>query len=300
MSENLLLSTGVKQKIIDWLSEDIPSFDYGGHVVGNEVKTADLFCKKKALKNNTFYCTSTLLSLKILTWIEWYYQEGEEIDVDKSESKRIAVAKVTGPVNKLLQGERVALNLIARCSGIATKARKLAELAKQHGYNGLVAGTRKTTPGFRIVEKYGMLVGGIDGHRMDLSSMIMLKDNHVWATGSITKAVESAKRVGGFSVKIEVECRSLDEAKEAIQAGADIVMLDNFKGKELVSAAALLKEYCCSGDLSSGRSGVLIEASGGITENNIAEYFSDSVDIISMGNITQDVNHIDFSLKVTH
>jgi nicotinate-nucleotide pyrophosphorylase (carboxylating) len=125
-----------------------------------------------------------------------------------SEKDRVLVATVEGPAYLLLQGERTALNLLARCSGIATLARRLQTLKQNVGWNGLVAGTRKTTPGFRLVEKYGMLVGGADTHRMDLSSMVMLKDNHVWSCGSVALAVERARVVAGFSLKIEVECRS--------------------------------------------------------------------------------------------
>jgi nicotinate-nucleotide pyrophosphorylase (carboxylating) len=122
--------------------------------------------------------------------------------------------------------------------------------------------------GFRIVEKYGMVIGGADTHRMDLSSMIMLKDNHIWSQGSITKAVERAKKIGGFSIKIEVECRSKQEADEAIEAGADIIMLDNMKSDNLKQTATTLKRNWA------GKRNFLIESSGGITEENIAEYFS--------------------------
>jgi len=112
-----------------------------------------------------------------------------------------------------------------------------------------------------------MLVGGADTHRMDLSSMIMLKDNHIWSQGSITKAVERARKVGGFSLKIEVECRSEQEADEAIEAGADIIMLDNMKGDNLKQTAKILKQRWA------GKRNFLIESSGGITEENIIEYF---------------------------
>eukprot|EP01115_Flamella_aegyptia_P003025 TRINITY_DN14778_c0_g1_i1.p1 TRINITY_DN14778_c0_g1~~TRINITY_DN14778_c0_g1_i1.p1 ORF type:complete len:182 (+),score=47.19 TRINITY_DN14778_c0_g1_i1:387-932(+) len=181
--------------------------------------------------------------------------------------------------------------MLARCSGIATLSRQASELAKKHNFQGKVAGTRKTTPGFRIVEKYGILVGGCDTHRMDLSSMIMLKDNHVWSTGSITNAVKKAKSVGGFSMKVEVECQSVKEAEEAILAGADVVMLDNLQPEKLKESAKELKTKYPH---------VLIEASGGVTITTLPEYFSEHVDVISMGNLTQGVPHIDFSLKIKH
>lgn len=129
---------------------------------------------------------------------------------------------------------------------------------------------------------------------MDLSSMIMLKDNHIWARGSITTAVKEARLVGGFALKIEVECRSEMEADEAIQAGADIIMLDNFDGNGIQSAAKNLKEKW------SGKHKFLIEGSGGLTLDNASAYMSSDVDILSFGSITQSVDHIDFSLKISH
>ena len=194
--------------------------------------------------------------------MQWIYDEGAQLV--REHAKKIHVATVTGPARKLLLGERVALNTLARCSGIATASAKLLKLVRAAGFVGILAGTRKTTPGFRLVEKYGMLVGGVDMHRYDLSSMIMLKDNHIWSSGSITNAVRHAKQVGGFALKIEVECQSEAEADEAVAAGADIVMLDNFDGPSLKVAAQNLKT----------RHGqkVLLECSGGLTEHNLATY----------------------------
>jgi nicotinate-nucleotide pyrophosphorylase (carboxylating) len=166
----------------------------------------------------------------------------------------------------------------------------LLTLLRNAGYPNTLAGTRKTTPGFRLVEKYGMLVGGCDGHRQDLSQMTMLKDNHIWASGSITRAVKAAKAAGGFSVKVEVECQSLEEANEAAEAGADIVMLDNFTGEGVKVAARSLKERW------GGR--VLVEVSGGLTEENVEGFVSSDVDIVSTSSIHQGVAHVDFSLKI--
>uniref|UniRef100_A0A3Q3FNP4 Nicotinate-nucleotide pyrophosphorylase [carboxylating] n=1 Tax=Labrus bergylta TaxID=56723 RepID=A0A3Q3FNP4_9LABR len=189
----------------------------------------------------------------------------------------------------LLLGERPALNCLARASGIATRCSQLRAIATDGVWHGEVAGTRKTTPGFRLVEKYAMLVGGVSMHRQDLSGMVMLKDNHVWASGSITQAVKAVRSVCGFSSKIEVECRSAEEGRQAAQAGADIVMLDNFVPQELHVAAFALKEDFPT---------LLVEASGGVTPENLASYFSPHVDIISLGCITQGCPVVDFSLKV--
>lgn len=139
-----------------------------------------------------------------------------------------------------------------------------------------------------------MLVGGCDTHRYDLSSMVMLKDNHIWATGSITNAVKNARAVCGFAVKIEVECLSEDEATEAIEAGADVIMLDNFKGDGLKMCAQSLKNKW------NGKKHFLLECSGGLNLDNLEEYLCDDIDIYSTSSIHQGTPVIDFSLKLAH
>ena len=164
-------------------------------------------------------------------------------------------------------------------------------MAIKEGFGGIIAATRKTTPGFRIVEKYATIVGGCDSHRYDLSSMIMLKDNHIWSSGSITNAVKKARSAGGFSVKIEVEVSNKKDAIEAILAGADIVMLDNFNPQQMAIVAKELKsEY--------KNHSFLIEGSGGLNENNVSQYFSAHIDILSLSEIIQGVSHVDFSMKI--
>jgi len=172
------------------------------------------------------------------------------------------------------------------------RSKTVKDLARGYGYKGIIAGTRKTTPGFRLVEKYGMLVGGIDTHRHDLSTMVMLKDNHIWSSGSITAAIEQARAVGGFSLLLDVEVRSEAEADEAIDAGADIVMLDNMTGDELVSVTRCLKEKW------KGKRKFLFETSGNITEANLQERAINEIDILSTSTVHQSVQHIDFSLKL--
>jgi nicotinate-nucleotide pyrophosphorylase (carboxylating) len=166
--------------------------------------------------------------------VEWHLAEGAAVVGVQH------VATVRGPRRKLLLGERTALNILTRASGIATEAAKVAAIKAEAGWGGEVAGTRKITPGFRLVEKYALLVGGCSTHRMDLSHMVMLKDNHVWAAGSITAAVGKARAACGFSSKIEVEARTLAEAEEAAAAGADVVMLDNFTPEGLTTEAPAL------------------------------------------------------------
>eukprot|EP00593_Proboscia_inermis_P002326 CAMPEP_0171293668 /NCGR_PEP_ID=MMETSP0816-20121228/1985_1 /TAXON_ID=420281 /ORGANISM="Proboscia inermis, Strain CCAP1064/1" /LENGTH=203 /DNA_ID=CAMNT_0011764775 /DNA_START=275 /DNA_END=886 /DNA_ORIENTATION=- len=201
------------------------------------------------------------------------------------------MATVTGEVNALLRGERTALNILSRCSGVATKCYEAVKVAKGLGWKGEVAGTRKTTPGFRMVEKYGLLVGGASTHRLDLSQMVMLKDNHIWSAGSITAAVKLARTAAGFSQKIEVECQNLEEAIEAAKAGADITMLDNFQPEQLKIDANKLKAQFPH---------VIVEASGGITIDTMGDYLCPDVDVVSQGSLTQGYSTIDFSLKIAH
>lgn len=139
-----------------------------------------------------------------------------------------------------------------------------------------------------------MLIGGCDPHRHDLSAMTMLKDNHIWSCGSITSAVAAAKSAGGFAIKVEVECQSFEEADEAIAAGADVVMLDNFSGEGVKECARMLKDKWGRGR----EARALVEVSGGLTEGNVREYVCGDVDVISTSSIHQGVKHVDFSLKI--
>ncbi|KAL2436960.1 Nicotinate-nucleotide pyrophosphorylase [carboxylating] [Exophiala dermatitidis] len=288
-----LLPSHFTTEITAWLAEDTPSFDYGGFVVGSEPRTAQLLCKSAGVLAGIPFFDEVFRQLECT--VEWHYSEGSYLDpAATTQNGKIKVATVRGPTRKLLLGERVALNTLARCSGVASKSRKMLDLVRKAGYTGVLAGTRKTTPGFRLVEKYGMLVGGIDGHRHDLSSMIMLKDNHIWAKGSITNAVKAARAVGGFALKIEVEVQSEKDADEAIEAGADVVMLDNFDGEGLKVAARSLK------DRWGGKRSVLLESSGGLTEENVTQYINNDIDIISTSAVHQGVPHVDFSLKIDH
>lgn len=144
-----------------------------------------------------------------------------------------------------------------------------------------------------------MLIGGCDPHRHDLSAMTMLKDNHIWSCGSITAAVRAAKAAAGFAIKVEVECQSEEEAGEAIAAGADVVMLDNFSGEGVKEVAARLKRrFAAEAEKGCGGKGFLIEVSGGLTEGNVQGFVCNEVDVISTSSIHQGVKHVDFSLKI--
>lgn len=293
--EHLLPINGQwKQTITDWLSEDVASFDYGGYVVGDTLNNANLYCKQECILSGVVFAKELYKQVGI-TNIEWFYKDGDYLNPEKDgQDGKIIVAKITNTeVRKILLAERLSLNIISRSSGIATKSHEVITLARKSGYKGIIAGTRKTTPGFRLVDKYSMIIGGCDPHRYDLSNMIMLKDNHIWSVGSITKAVESARKVGGFSVKIEVEVQSEAEANEAIEAGADIIMLDNFTGEGLKIAAQSIRDKW-----NNSNKAFLLECSGGLTLENIGTYLSNTIDIYSTSSIHQGTAIADFSLKI--
>lgn len=181
---HLLHPVHLQDTVRAWIKEDTPNFDYGGFVVGEKEEKAVILCKSPGVLAGTPFVDAIFSELNCKT--EWFVQEGIHID----EPGKI-VGHVTGKVRYLLLGERLALNCLTRASGIATFSRRLSRIAKDMGWKGEVAGTRKTTPGFRMVEKYALLVGGISSHRYDLSSMVMLKDNHIWTAGNITQVIIS-------------------------------------------------------------------------------------------------------------
>lgn len=258
-----LLPPSWKTQVTAWLDEDTPSCDYAGFVVGETQRKATLWGKSAGMIAGRPFFDEVFSQCGCT--VEWHAKEGDDIDMSANGGK-MKVATVTGPARGLLLGERVALNSLSRCSGIASRSKAVVDQLRAAGYKGILAGTRKTTPGFRLVEKYGMLAGGADAHRTDLSSMVMLKDNHVWSRGSITDAVTAARSVAGFALKIEVEVQSEEEADEAIAAGADVVMLDNFTGEGVRVAANSLKQKWA------GKKHFLIEVSGGLTKDNAEGY----------------------------
>jgi nicotinate-nucleotide pyrophosphorylase (carboxylating) len=194
------------------------------------------------------------------------------------------IAEMTGKIRGLLKGERTALNLLQHMSGIATQTRRCVEIVK--GTKATITDTRKTLPGLRPLQKYAVAVGGGRNHRFNLSDGAMLKDNHIDAAGGITAAVAAIRKQLGHMVSLEVETRNLDEVREAINAGADIVMLDNMDIQTMKAAV----------ELAAGR--VLLEASGGITEGTLRAVAETGVDIISLGALTHSVKALDISMKI--
>ena len=211
--------------------------------------------------------------------IEKYMNDGDAL------KKGDIIAKIEGPTKLLLKGERTALNLIQHMSGIATMTHEAAELIK--GTNATVTDTRKTLPGLRALQKYAVTCGGGKNHRFNLSDAAMLKDNHIDACGSITKAVSTLREKIGHTVKIEVETRNLDEVAEALSTGCEIIMLDNMDCDTMRKAV----------EMTNGKA--LLEASGNITAETIRPVAETGVDIISIGALTHSVKAFDISLKIS-
>ena len=212
-------------------------------------------------------------------------------DGEKVKAKNILM-KISGNTRTILTGERTLLNIVSRMSGIATTTRKIVEKIRKERLRTKVASTRKVAPGLLYFDKKAILIGGGDTHRLHLDDMILIKDNHIAVVGSVEKAVKIVRRNASFSKKIEVEVTKVKDVLIAAKAGADIIMLDNFSTKQIEKAVKLLrKEHLYRK--------VLLEASGGITVENILAHASTGVDIVSLGEITESAKALDISLEIT-
>ncbi|RPI77211.1 MAG: carboxylating nicotinate-nucleotide diphosphorylase [Desulfobacteraceae bacterium] len=208
----------------------------------------------------------------------FYFQDGDTVTTQK------IIGEISGTVAVLLTGERTALNFVQRMSGIATLTRHYVDQAGKSKTK--IVDTRKTVPGLRLLDKYAVHVGGGHNHRRGLFDGILIKDNHIVAAGSITKAIECAKQHAPHSLKIEVEVQRLDQIEEAIKAGADIVLLDNMNLAQLKNAVHMVQ----------GR--VLLEASGGVNLDTVGAIAATGVDIISVGALTHSAKAVDISLEL--
>ena len=282
MFDNTTLKLKVDPLILGALDEDITSEDVSTNSVmpDYQLGEVDLICKEDGVLcgAQVFARVFTLIDEK--TEVTFYKNDGD--DIKKGE----LIAKVRGDIRVLLSGERTALNYMQRMSGVATYTREVASLLE--GTKTTLLDTRKTTPNNRIFEKYAVRVGGGKNHRYNLSDGVLLKDNHIGAAGSVTNAIKMAKEYAPFVRKIEVEVETFDMVKEAVEAGADIIMLDNMSTEQLKEAIAYID----------GRAE--IEVSGNVTKENIARLTSLGVDFISSGALTHSAPILDLSLKNLH
>ena len=282
MYDQVTLKLNVDPWILGALKEDITSEDVSTNSVmpHPQAGEVDLICKEDGIicGLQVFERVFTLLDEK--TTVEFLVQDGAEVH------KGQLMAKVHGDIRTLLCGERTALNYLQRMSGIATYTHSVAELLKGTGIKLL--DTRKTTPNNRIFEKYAVRIGGGNNHRYNLSDGVLLKDNHIGAAGGVKEAIAAAKKYAPFVRKIEVEVENLDMVKEAVEAGADIIMLDNMDTDALKEAIAYID----------GRAE--IEVSGNVTKENIARLTGLGVDYVSSGALTHSAPILDISLKNLH
>lgn len=264
------------------LEEDITSEDVSTNaVMPTKVQgTVDLIAKEDGVIAGMDVYARVFKLLDEDTEIEMFCHDGDEV------REGDLMAKVTGDIRVLLSGERVALNYLQRMSGIATYTRSVTKLLEGSGVTLL--DTRKTTPNCRVFEKYAVRVGGGCNHRYNLSDGVLLKDNHIGAAGSITKAIQMAKAYAPFVRKIEIETETLEQVAEAVEAGADIIMLDNMTPEVMKQAVALID----------GRAQT--ECSGNITKENIARICEIGVDFVSSGALTHSAPILDISMKHLH
>lgn len=268
--------------IMQALQEDISSEDVTTNAVMRESRPgeAQLICKQDGILAGLQVFQRVFEILDEHTKTVFNYQDGDKV------KKGDLVGTISGDIRAILSGERTALNFLQRMSGIATYTRNVADLLEGTGTKLL--DTRKTTPNMRIFEKYAVKVGGGYNHRYNLSDGVLIKDNHVSAAGSVSKAVRMAKEYAPFVRKIEIEVENLEMLQEAIDAGADIIMLDNMTPEVMKQAVKIAK----------GR--VQTECSGNITKENIASIIDIGVDYVSSGALTHSAPIMDISLKNLH
>ena len=264
------------------LQEDITSEDVSTNAVMPTATkgTVELIAKEDGVIAGLDIYARVFTILDEKTEIDFHCKDGDEV------KKGELMATVTGDIRVLLSGERVALNYLQRMSGIATYTRQVAKLLE--GSKVTLLDTRKTTPNCRVFEKYAVRVGGGCNHRYNLSDGVLLKDNHIGAAGNVTKAIQMAKAYAPFVRKIEIEVETLEQVKEAVEAGADIIMLDNMTPEVMKQAVELID----------GRAQT--ECSGNITKENIQKIREIGVDFVSSGALTHSAPILDISMKNLH
>ncbi len=261
------------------LKEDIGTGDLSTLIIPDDhIGEARIYAKEDGIICGTFIAEMVFKKVDPRIQIELLVKDGDEIH------SGMLIMRITGPLAGILQAERTALNFVQHLSGISSITRRLTDAVKDLGVK--VVDTRKTMPGLRILQKYAVRIGGGNNHRFGLYDAVMLKDNHHAVFGSLQEAITKVKAKVGHMVKIEVECETLEQVKEALECGVDVIMLDNMSADDMRTAVALIDHKA------------IVEASGGINEKNIRAIAETGVDIISVGRLTHSVPAIDFSLVI--
>ncbi len=282
MNNSITMTLNADELILQALREDISSEDVTTNAVMPKAQKgeAQLICKQDGVLAGLSVFQRVFELLDETVSVEFHYSDGDQV------KKGDLIGTVTGDIRAILSGERTALNFLQRMSGIATYTNSIASLLE--GSRVKLLDTRKTTPNMRIFEKYSVKVGGGYNHRYNLSDGVLLKDNHIGAAGGVKEAVLMAKEYAPFVRKIEIECETVEMVKEALEAGADIIMLDNMTVEEMQKAIDVID------------GAAEIECSGNVTKENIEHYISLGVDYISSGALTHSAPIMDISLKNLH
>jgi len=277
---DVLITPEIAQLIKSALQEDIGAGDLTTlSTVPRELRGKGLFrAKRDGVAAGLFLLEKVFSVLDAQVKVRCLSRDGDQV------KQGTVVAEVEGPVRALLMGERTALNFLQRLSGTATLTRRYVDAVKE--FPCKIIDTRKTTPGLRTLEKYAVRMGGGINHRIGLYDAALIKDNHIVAAGSIAKAVETVRRHAPFMARVEVECVDLKQVQEAIDAKADVIMLDNMGTKQMAEAVRLVNKRAW------------IEASGGITLERIREIAETGVDFISIGALTHSAPAVDFNMKI--
>ena len=271
----------VDEDIKKWLAKDVPYWDITTNLIPNSKAKGKIYAKQDGIIAGLPFVKRVFEIVG--TEFESLVEEGARV------SKKTTIASVKGDIHNLLQAERLALNILGRMSGIATQTEIMIQVARKNNENIRICATRKTVPGLSKYDKYAVFIGGGDTHRFNLSDMILLKENHLRMFSSISEAVTKAKETISFSKKIEVEVQNEEQAIEAIKAGADIVMLDNFSPQQAKHVISKIKAINDS---------ILIELSGNISLDNLEIYSFEGIDLISSGALTHSVKNFDLSMLI--
>lgn len=260
------------------LNEDVGTGDLTASLISTDAQaTAQVITREAAVLCGTAWFDEVFRQINGQIRIVWQSRDGADVHAGQS------LCEMNGPARGLLTGERTGLNFLQLLSGVATRARQYTEAV--HGTHAIILDTRKTVPGLRHAQKYAVVCGGGRNHRMGLYDAVLIKENHIAATGSVTAALQSARASVSTGVRIEIEVENLDQLREAIAAGADHLLLDNFSMEDLRQAVR------------EARGRARLEASGGVSLSNIRAVAETGVDFISVGDITKNVKAVDLSMR---
>ena len=268
------------QELIDQaLKEDIGTGDLSSRILSEDLTgLAKLYAKQEGVVAGLWLVEQVFQRVDPRIQVQRLFKDGDKVKVGE------VVLELVGPFSSILQGERTALNFLQHLSGIATATKRAVDQVA--GLSANIVDTRKTLPGWRALQKYAVRVGGGQNHRFGLYDAVMLKDNHLAAVGGLTEAVERIRVQVGHMVKIEVECESLKQVKEAVTCSVDVIMLDNMGINEMREAVRYIDHRA------------IVEASGGMKEERLREVAETGVDLISIGALTNSVKALDFSLDL--